>query len=83
MKPYEESSIFPVGGDLPLGAHFSCFLKIGDFDGGAAQIHAEAVFHGMYVLLSGVSATIIHDVQENFYPVSLFSCVFCEVDVKL
>ena len=33
------------GGNLPLVEHGAVFVKIGDLDGGAAQINAKAVFH--------------------------------------
>ncbi len=32
-------------GDFPLAQHFAGLVKIGDLDGGAAQVDAESVFH--------------------------------------
>ena len=37
-------------GNLPLIQHGPVFVKVGDLDGGAAQINAKTVFHGAYLL---------------------------------
>ena len=39
-----------IRGDFPVFQHFSGFIKIGDLDGGAAEINAESVFHSQFLL---------------------------------
>ena len=39
-----------IRGDFPVFQHFSGFIKIGDLDGGAAEIDAKSVFHSQFLL---------------------------------
>ena len=50
IRQYPDAVFRRIGGNFPFFQHFSGFIKIGDLDGGAAEIDAKSVFHSQFLL---------------------------------
>ena len=58
------AAVCGYGGNFPLVQHITGFVKVGDLYGGAAKIHAKAIFH-WGALLFVVSSIILQGVPKR------------------